>query len=91
VQVSVEPYYSVKRDLLQCQKRPTTVSKETYYSVKRHLLQYRDPASPISLHRFMCYNIQSLNRINTLTAATSFKTNPGTSRYTPQYHGCGAL
>ena len=26
-------YYSVKRDLLQCQKRPTTVSKETYYSV----------------------------------------------------------
>jgi hypothetical protein len=29
----------VKRDLLQCQKRPTTVSKETYYSVKRDLLQ----------------------------------------------------
>jgi len=27
----------VKRDLLQCQKRPTTVSKETYYSVKRDL------------------------------------------------------
>jgi len=26
---------SVKRDLLQCQKRPTTVSKETCYSVKR--------------------------------------------------------
>jgi len=24
-------HYSVKRDLLQCQKRPTTVSKETYY------------------------------------------------------------
>ena len=23
-------YYSVKRDLLQCQKRPTTVSKDTY-------------------------------------------------------------
>jgi len=23
-------YHSVKRDLLQCQKRPTTVSKETY-------------------------------------------------------------
>jgi hypothetical protein len=34
-----ETYYSVKRDLLQCQKRPTTVSKETYYSVKRDLLQ----------------------------------------------------
>jgi len=24
-----EAYYSVKRDLLQCQKRPATVSKET--------------------------------------------------------------
>jgi len=34
-----ETYYSVKRDLLQCQKRPSTVSKETYYSVKRDLLQ----------------------------------------------------
>jgi hypothetical protein len=31
-----ETYYSVKRDLLQCQKRPTTVSKETYYSGGRH-------------------------------------------------------
>jgi len=30
---------SVKKDLLQCQKRPNTVSKETYYSVKRDLLQ----------------------------------------------------
>ena len=29
--MSKETYYSVKRDLLQCQKRPTTVSKETYY------------------------------------------------------------
>jgi hypothetical protein len=28
--MSKETYYSVKRDLLQCQKRPTTVSKETY-------------------------------------------------------------
>jgi len=37
--VSKETYYSVKRDLLQCQKRPTTVSKETCYSVKRDLLQ----------------------------------------------------
>jgi hypothetical protein len=37
-QMSKETYYSVKRDLLQCQKRPTTVSKETYYSVKRDLL-----------------------------------------------------
>jgi len=36
---SKETYYSVKRDLLQCQKRLTTVSKETYYSVKRDLLQ----------------------------------------------------
>ncbi len=29
----------VKRDLLQCQKRPTTVSKETYYSVKVGVLR----------------------------------------------------
>ena len=29
---------NVKRDLLQCQKRPIQVSKETYYSVKRDLL-----------------------------------------------------
>jgi hypothetical protein len=29
----------VKRDLVQCQKRPSTVSKETQYSVKRDLLQ----------------------------------------------------
>ena len=34
-----ETHYCVKRDLLQCQKRPTTVSKETHYSVKRDLLQ----------------------------------------------------
>jgi hypothetical protein len=31
---SVLSYYSVKRDLLQCQTRPITVSKETYYSVE---------------------------------------------------------
>jgi hypothetical protein len=48
--VSKETYCSVKRDLLQCQKRPTlsmalthtrpiTVSKETSCSVKRDLLQ----------------------------------------------------
>jgi len=37
VPLSKETYYSVKRDLLQCQKRPTTVSKETYYNVKRDL------------------------------------------------------
>ena len=50
---SKETYYSVKRDLLQCQKRPdashgcshiqkrlVTVSKETYYSVKRDLIHH---------------------------------------------------
>jgi hypothetical protein len=36
--LSKETYSSVKRDLLQCQKRPTTVSKETYYRPdKSHL------------------------------------------------------
>jgi hypothetical protein len=34
--VSKDTYYSVKRDLLQCQKRPTIVSKETYYIRPRH-------------------------------------------------------
>ena len=41
-QVQKRPtYYSdlLQCLLLQCQKRPTTVSKETYYSVKRDLLQ----------------------------------------------------
>jgi hypothetical protein len=31
--MSKETYYSVKRDLLECQKRPTIVSKETYSRV----------------------------------------------------------
>jgi len=38
----------VKRDLLQCQKRPTTVSKETYYSVKRDLLQCQKRPTTVS-------------------------------------------
>jgi len=36
------------RDLLQCQKRPTTVSKETYYSVKRDLLQCQKRPTTVS-------------------------------------------
>jgi hypothetical protein len=60
--VSKETYYSVKRDLLQCQKRPTTgvsslmasivstttVSKETYYRVKRDLLQCQKRPTTVS-------------------------------------------
>ena len=39
VQVRPHPrYYSVKRDLLQCQKRPTAVSKETYCRRKSYRL-----------------------------------------------------
>ena len=34
--------------LLQCQKRPTTVSKETYYSVKRDLLQCQKRPTTVS-------------------------------------------
>ena len=37
-----------KRDLLQCQKRPTTVSKETYYSGKRDLLQWQKRPTTVS-------------------------------------------
>jgi hypothetical protein len=47
-QVSKETYYSVKRDLTQCQKRPTTVSKETYYSAKRDLLQCQKRPTTVS-------------------------------------------
>jgi len=46
--VSKETYYSVKRDLLQCPKRPATVSKETYYSVKRDLLQCQKRPTTVS-------------------------------------------
>jgi hypothetical protein len=45
---SKETYYSVKRDLLQCQKRPITVSKESYYSVKRDLLQCQKRPTTVS-------------------------------------------
>jgi hypothetical protein len=38
----------IKRDLLQCQKRPTTVSKETYYCVKRDLLQCQKRPTTVS-------------------------------------------
>jgi hypothetical protein len=38
-------------DLLQCQKRPTTVSKETYYSVKRDLVKKLwDQSSTPTMH-----------------------------------------
>ncbi len=37
-QIDTHTYYSAKRDLPECQKRPTIVSKETYHSVKRDLL-----------------------------------------------------
>jgi hypothetical protein len=46
--VSNETYYSVKRDLLQCQTRPTTVSKETYYSVKKDLLRCQKRPTTVS-------------------------------------------
>ena len=44
----------LKRDLLQCQKRPTPVSKETYSSVKRDRTSERlDLALLVTLGR--CY------------------------------------
>jgi len=41
-------WIELKRDLLQCQKRPTTVSKETYYSVKRDLPQCQKRPTTVS-------------------------------------------
>jgi len=58
--MSKETYYSVKRDLLQCQKRPTTVSKETYYSVKRDLLQCQKRPTTESKETY--YRVYSVNR-----------------------------
>ena len=52
--------YSVKRDLIKCQKRPITVSKETYYSVKRDPIQYKyflfiEADVACSAHKSLCY------------------------------------
>jgi hypothetical protein len=38
---------SAKRDLLQCQKRPNTVSNEAYYSVKRGVSSQISKASAL--------------------------------------------
>jgi ribosomal protein S27AE len=54
--LSKETYYSVKRDLVQCQKRPITVSKETYYSVKRDLLQCQK--RPITVSKETYYSVK---------------------------------
>ena len=48
--------YSVKRDLVQCQKRPVTVSKETYYNVKRDLLQCQQ--RPITMSKETYYIVK---------------------------------
>jgi hypothetical protein len=48
--------YSVKRDLIKCQKRPITVSKETYYSVKRDLLQCQK--RPITVSKETFYSVK---------------------------------
>jgi hypothetical protein len=50
--VSKKTCYSVKRDLLQCRKRPATVSKETCYSVERDLLQCQKRPSTVSKETF---------------------------------------
>jgi len=49
-------YHSVKRDLLQCQKRPLTVSKETSYSVKRDLLQCQK--RPLTVSKETSYSVK---------------------------------
>ena len=42
LQMQPAPTAQVKRDLIQCQKRPNTVSKETSYIVERDLIAYLD-------------------------------------------------
>ena len=59
-QVSKETYYSVKRGLLQCQKRLITVSKETYYSVERDLLQCQKRPNTVSKIPVCCISRRAL-------------------------------
>jgi hypothetical protein len=47
--MSLSPSDLVSGDLLQCQKRPITVSKETYDSVKRDLLECQKRGRDMSL------------------------------------------
>jgi len=49
--MSKETYYSGKRDLLECQMRPSTVSNETYYSVETELLHGQSLWSYVSESR----------------------------------------
>jgi len=72
--VSKETYYSVKRDLLHCQKRPTTVSKETYYSVKRDLLK-----RPTIVSKETYYSVKR-DLLLTLTSSSS----PAALRLSPE-------
>ncbi len=60
---SKETYYIVRRDLLQCQKKPITVSKETYHSVKRD-----KPSEFIRPYRPTFYSYNQEHIRNTLGA-----------------------
>ena len=76
--VSKETYYSVKRDLLQCQKRPTTVSKETYYSVKRDLLQCQKGPTTVSKETYYSVKrdlLQCQKRPTTVSKRTYYSVN----------------
>ena len=64
-----------KRDLLQCQKRPSTVSKETCYSVKRDLLHCQK--RPITESKETYYRVkrdilQSQKRPSTVSKETLY-------------------
>jgi len=45
--VSKETYYSVKRDLLQCQKRPITVSDDGLYVLIKGRIKLKSRGSPL--------------------------------------------
>jgi hypothetical protein len=53
--LSKETYYTVKRDLLYCQKRPTILSKETYHTLKRDLLKVSGPETHCTVKRDLLY------------------------------------
>ena len=53
---SLETYYSVQRDLLQCQKRPTSVSMDLYLSIARSL------SCPVIVLQKFCLRMSGVER-----------------------------
>jgi hypothetical protein len=66
--------WALSKELLQCQKRPTTVSKETYYSVKRDLLQCQKRPTTVSKETYYSVkrDLQCQKRPTTVSKETYY-------------------